>query len=231
MNRLLVWMEPKQVGHYLQYAVPSLVVACLVVWQFATNVHEADFRDNYIAKDYVHNLLLCLPENSLSLARGDVSSMGLNYFQAVLGKRRDLVVLDQERMTYPWYYRQMKERYPDIVFRGNGYDGVKVMNLHLISDNVDRRDVFFRDFKEDSYPKEFQAVQIGLVKKMVRRNVSYPLEKVEKRLNVLYEQFKKRGWQNDWPATSFERVIMSAYAEPLANVAYELSPSLIRGVL
>jgi tetratricopeptide (TPR) repeat protein len=219
MARILKWLEMTQ-ATWSRLVIPVSITGSLFAWQFATNLRETNFRDNYVAEDYVHNLLLCLPEDALFFVRGDVASMGLNYFQAVLGRRGDVVVLDQEKMTYPWYYSQVKERYPDITLRGKRYDGKNVRNLHLISDNIVKREIFFRDFKESSFKKKFQAVSAGLAEKIIPRNASYPLEEVEEDLNDLYGKFIKRGRQKDWPVTSFESVIKSLYAEPFARLAY-----------
>lgn len=219
MKRLLVWMEhAKPVARVNHGMTPVLLTLGLLTWQFVTNVKEADFRADYMAEDFVYNVLLCLPENSLFFVQGDVASMGMNYFQAVLGQRRDVITLDQEKLTYPWYYEQAKARFADITLPGKRYDGVNVLNLHLISHNVDKRSTCFRFFKEDSYKREFRTVPMGLVDKMIPRSLPYSLEKGEEDVNRLYASFKRRGWENDYPPTSFERIIKGYYANPLASL-------------
>jgi tetratricopeptide (TPR) repeat protein len=220
MKRVQVWTERAGMIRSKHYIVTIMITGSLLTWQWMTNAREANFRDNHMAEDFVHNVLLCLPDNALLFAQGDVVSMGLDYLQAVLGKRRDVIALDQEKLTYPWYYKQAKARFPAIALRGERYDGVHVLNRHLISDNIDKRPVFFRFFKEDSYEDEFRAVPTGLVHRMIPRGESYPLEKAEEQLRKLYARFKKRGWQNAFSPTSFERIIKGSYAKPLAALAY-----------
>jgi tetratricopeptide (TPR) repeat protein len=139
----------------------------------------------------------------------------------VLGQRNDIMTLDQEKLTYGWYYEQVKERFPSIVLRGERYDGVNTLNLHLIGDNMHHEAVCFRNFKEDSYEKAFQALPMGLVKIMLPKHQAFPVEKLEGHVNRFYANFKKRGWQRDFPLTSIEHTIKTFYAEPFACLAHE----------
>jgi len=216
VHHVHAWMDDKKHRQILSLLIFVFLGGGLVAWEVATNVKEANFRDNYMAEDFVHNLLLCLPKDSLFFVQGDVASMGMDYFQTVLHERTDVITLDQEKLTYPWYYKQAKERFPGIVLRGERYDGANTLNLHLITDNLGDHPVFFRFFKEDSYKKAFRPLRMGLVQWMIPKTQVYPLTEVEENANRLFSSFKKRGWQRDYPPTSFERVIKSYYARPFA---------------
>lgn len=55
------------------------------------------------ATDYGRALLDELPPHALLLTRGDLITNAVTYVKEVEGRRPDLVALDQELLTYPWY--------------------------------------------------------------------------------------------------------------------------------
>jgi tetratricopeptide (TPR) repeat protein len=215
-HHVRVWLNKKSDRRIVSLLIFMFLGGGLVAWEVATNVNEANFRDNYMAEDFAHNLLMCLAKDSLFFVQGDVASMGIDYFQTVLHERTDVISLDQEKLTYPWYYEQAKKRFPAIVLRGKRYDGTNTLNLHFIADNDGTHPVFFRFFKEESYKKAFRPVRMGLVQLMIPKNQTYPLWQIEENVNRLFSSFKKRGWQRDYPPTGFEQVLKSYYARPFA---------------
>jgi tetratricopeptide (TPR) repeat protein len=218
---VLEWLEQKKNLRRVRLALPVVLIPGLIIWQFAANVEEADFRDNYMAEDFAHNLILSLPENSVFFVRGDVASMGVDYFQMVLGQRPDVVCLDQAKLTYDWYYEQAKERFPNVTLPGERYDGMHTLNGHLIARNIGQFAICFMDFKEDSYQQAFQAVPFGLVYKMLPKSQKYSPEELEAHFNQFYAKMKKRGWERDYPETSFECEIKQIYAEPFFRLGFE----------
>ncbi|MDQ3265661.1 MAG: DUF2723 domain-containing protein [Myxococcota bacterium] len=56
-----------------------------------------------MATDYGRALLDELPPNALLLTRGDLITNAVSYVKEVEGRRADIVALDQELLTYPWY--------------------------------------------------------------------------------------------------------------------------------
>ncbi|MCL5036217.1 MAG: DUF2723 domain-containing protein [Chloroflexi bacterium] len=223
IENIAVWMEDKKVSRAAAGAVPAALVILLFIWQFASNHEEADFRNNYLAEDFVHNLMMALPQNSLFFVHGDVASMGMDYLQMVQGERPDVITMDQEKLTYEWFYDEMKKRYPDITLRGERYDGVNVFNFHLISDNIQKRPVIFMDFKEESYKQAYRAIPLGLAYMMLPLNTPYSLVQAEETMNRLYSQFQKRGWDRKYPPTSFEYDIIKFYARPYFRLGYEFA--------
>jgi tetratricopeptide (TPR) repeat protein len=218
---LLGWLDRIRLPQAPCRLISVLLALGLFAWQFATNSKEADFRDNYMAEDFAHNLLLGLPKDALFFLQGDVASMGVDYLQLILKERTDVMKLNQAELTYDWYYKQAKKRFPDIVLRGESYDGIHTLNLHLVNDNIHQHPVCFRYFKEHSYRQAFRAVSSGLIHKMLPKNQPYSLKELEEHVNRLYAGFKKRGWQRDYPPTSFEHMIKRFYAEPFTGLGYE----------
>jgi len=223
VHQLLSYIEGKGRLHVFCQATAACLVAGLFTWEFNANLDETNFRDNYMAEDLAYNVLLCLPENALFFVQGDMVSMGVDYFQIVLGQRTDVVKLNQEELTFEWYYKQAKRRFSDIVLRGVRYDGVSTLNLHFIGDNIDKKPICFRYFKEDSYKKTYRALKNGLIHIMVPKDRPYSLQEIEEHTNRLWNNFKKRGWQRRYPQTSFEHVVKGYYAEPFVWLGYEFA--------
>ncbi len=220
IDTILAWVEKRNFPRVVNFS-PLLLALGLIVWQFRSNVNEADFRENYMAEDFALNILASLPENSLFFVRGDVASMGVDYAQMVLKRRPDVICLDQSKLTYDWFYQQAKERFPDLNLPGERYEGGQLKNKDLIAANISRRPVSFMSFKEESYREEFRAVPVGLVYRMLPKQQNFSLEELEKHNEQLYAKFAKRGWEKKHPPTTFENEVMQIYAEPFFRLAFE----------
>jgi tetratricopeptide (TPR) repeat protein len=220
-NQVLLWIQTTQEAKFFRLGLPILILGSLTSWQFASNVEEADFRNNYVAEDFARNILDSLPERSLFFVRGDVASMGVDYLQMVEGERPDVMTLDQAKLTYPWYYKQMQRRYPEIVLPGKRYDGLETRNVHFISKNLDKFPVCFMDFKEESYSQTFRASPVGMVYQMAPKSESFPPEKLEQEVTQFLSNFQVRGLEEDYPPTSFEYEVKQIYAEPFFRLGYE----------
>ncbi len=220
IENLSIWLNEKKLPPATRFT-PAVFAVVLLGWQFNNNHEEADFRDNYIAENFAHDLLLSLPENAVFFVRGDVASMGVDYMQIVQGARPDVMTLDQAKLTYPWYYEQVKTRFPGLNLPGARYDGTQIQNGHLIAANINIYPVCFMDFKEQSYQQAFRALPVGLVYRMIPKSQSYSVDELEVNLNQLYAHFKNRDWQRTYPPTSFENEIKQIYAEPYFRLGYE----------
>jgi len=220
IDAILAWIKKRKFPRVVGFS-PIVLALGLTAWQFTTNVDEADFRENYMAEDFAHNILSSLPENSLFFVRSDVASMGVDYVQMVVGKRPDVICLDQAKLTYDWYYQQAKERFPTLNLPGERYEGGQIKNKDLIAANISRRPISFMSFKEESYREEFRAVPVGLVYRVLPKSQSFSLGELEKHNEQLYANFAKRGWERKYSATTFENEVMQIYAEPFFRLGFE----------
>ncbi len=220
LENIILWIQKKKYPKIFKTA-PVVVTLGLLIWEFTSNVEEADFRENYLAEDFAHNILLSLPQNALFFVSGDVASIGVDYLQLVEGQRLDVIALDQAKLTYEWYYAQSKSRFPQIRLLGQRYDGQQVRNQHLIMANIRKLPVCFMDFKEQSYQEEFLAQPRGLVYEVNPPFKAMIADSLEARLNALYSKFKMRGRDRAYPRTRFEFEIKQIYAEPFFRLAFE----------
>lgn len=70
----------------------------------------------------LYTLLDPLPPGTLLLTRGDLVTNAVRYLQVCEGVRPDVVVLDQELMTKPWYVERARREVPAVRFPGPVYD-------------------------------------------------------------------------------------------------------------
>lgn len=95
-----------------------MLVAAQLVLGFTAHDRHAD---DTIAR-YGRALLEPLAPGTLLLTRGDLVTNAVRYLQSCEGVRPDVVVLDQERLTKPWYARRALAEHPTVRFPGARYD-------------------------------------------------------------------------------------------------------------
>ena len=118
---------------------PSLLLAIgVVVVQFSLHFAARDESDNYFVRDFGRAILDPLPvttslpnathtvesaatSKTLVLTKGDIMINAARYVQVLESHRRDVILLDQELLTYPWYNRLAKRRFPHVVLPGEYY--------------------------------------------------------------------------------------------------------------
>ena len=98
--------------------IGALVLSAVPV---ALNFSHANRRGVMEFSDYGAAWLDPLPPNAVLLARGDLIVNTIHYRQVCTGLRKDVLVLDLERMTYEWQTAVMKKRHPELVLPGTRY--------------------------------------------------------------------------------------------------------------
>ena len=58
---------------------------------------------------------------TIVLTKGDIMINSARYLQVLEGHRTDVVLLDQELLTYPWYNAVAKQRFPHVAIPGDYY--------------------------------------------------------------------------------------------------------------
>jgi len=94
-------------------AVFLLAVAIGVPW--AQRSRALDQRGNVFAETLGRGILVSLPPRAVLFVQGDLLHNALAYLTLVEHERPDVVVLDQELMTYPWYVRRVRAAHPDVL--------------------------------------------------------------------------------------------------------------------
>ena len=71
-----------------------------------------DLSHDHEARQWTDAVLQMLPHSALVITGEDRHTFTLDYAIWVEGQRQDLCVVDGELLQYPWYVRQISERYP-----------------------------------------------------------------------------------------------------------------------
>ena len=80
-----------------------------VVLVFA-HVRDVDMSRNTFTRDHGVNVLESLPENAILFGQGDLLHNAVHYAQECLGVRRDVAFIDLQKLTYPWYVRDLRRK-------------------------------------------------------------------------------------------------------------------------
>lgn len=129
-----------------------LLASFLVVFQLSANFRAQDQSENTVVASWGRALLQELPEDALLLVYGDLTSNALRYLQACESLRSDVVVLDQELMTKPWFVERAAVSFPDLAFPGRAYHPRKEGHFSIeqfLAANPPGRSVFvYPSFKD-----------------------------------------------------------------------------------
>ena len=161
-----------------QRAAGLVLCAGCLAWPLLAHFGEADQRGNSFTRDLAGNVLASLPADAVLFSRGDLFHNALSYMIRVEGRRPDVVVVDQELLTYPWYVERIRTRHPGLLpdFGAAGrYDGSPATaNVRWIDHLRGRRPVAFLGLKEHSYRGRYELRVRGMV--AVARPVGEPAD-------------------------------------------------------
>ncbi len=135
------------------------------------------------------NLLASAPERALVLVSGDLPTNACEVLQRVEGVRPDVLVVNQQKLQYPWMAKRLREAGADFVLPGPRYDGAEVTNLRIVEGNIGRRPVCFFGFLEESYKAGYRALPRGLLSAIVPAGRPVDLDALARENEGLLEAF------------------------------------------
>ena len=98
----------------LSQALPLLGAGLLVFlavpgWMTLENYGDHDRSEDYVPRDYAHNMLSSVAEDAIVFTNGDNDTYPLWYMQEVEGYRTDVRVVNLSLLNTSWYIRQLKD--------------------------------------------------------------------------------------------------------------------------
>ncbi|MCI0339764.1 MAG: DUF2723 domain-containing protein [Planctomycetales bacterium] len=156
----------------------------------------ASLRGVTAVEAFGRNLLASAPERALVLVSGDLPTNACEVLQRVEGVRPDVLVVNQEKLQYPWMRERLRDAGADFVLPGKRYDGREVTNLRILEENLPRRRVLFFGFATDvrripdeSYKARYRVLPRGLLFEAVASERPVDLEAVARENERLLESF------------------------------------------
>ncbi len=98
----------RRAGRAAMAAAAILLTAGTAGVALVVNYAHVDQRTNTFTRDFGANFLAGIPENAVVLSEGDLYHNAFAYQQACLGRRPDLLFVDLQKLSYPWYVNVLK---------------------------------------------------------------------------------------------------------------------------
>lgn len=192
---------------------PFLALAAVAL-QLGLHYARQDQSDNDYVGGYGRAILAPLPERALLLTRGDVITNSVRYAQIGEGLRRDVLILDQEMLTKPWYVAGETARHADVAFPGTlyhpGVAGGFSMEQFLDA-NLPRRPVYvYPEFKPgDATVAAFELWPEGLASRVVRSGAAPDFATWQAQSESEWRKLRAIPWPDfeRWGAETWERIV------------------------
>jgi tetratricopeptide (TPR) repeat protein len=198
------------------------VLALLVAGCGLASWSRADRSGDTAAADYLDNFLASVPRGAIVLTLGDAPGMLLDYAQYVEGRRPDLVLLDQEKLTFPWYIDSRKRRHPDVVFPWNPAYRRGVSRLSDFVDlNYGRRPLVFWGFNDDSVGRRYRLLPLGLAQRVAAPEENPGPRELAAQIEKRWAGYQRRSLDHPYSPRTFEYLITSFYGFPFYSVGVE----------
>ncbi len=169
---LLQWLKSRSPfldrHRQLAYALPVLVLLLGVL----ANGKVANRRNNHIFTDFAKTALTSLPPNTILITVGDGISGAISYLHEVEGLRPDVVHLDRELLSFPWYCQRKRRLHPNIYLPEGTYRRGGWTAKDLLDGNSDRPlgVIPLLDPWDTSWTSKYMIAPLGLVSLLLPRD-------------------------------------------------------------
>lgn len=203
-------------------ALPAgFLLAFVVAGLGLSHWREVDHSTNTVARDYVENLLEGVPEGAILLTLGDAPGMQLEYVRYVEGRRKDLAILDQDKLSYPWYVDCKRREHPSVTFPWKRHDGATATLADLVAANYGTRPIVLWRFVDDSLNGRFRLLPAGLTQRVAEPGEDPAPAELALLVEGLWAGYEKSSLERTWPPRSFDHLITSFYGFPFYSVGFE----------
>ena len=184
----IIWLNEKfnKINNLVSYICITLVLLLLV-----NNYSNVDKSNNHLLYNFTGNMLKSYPPGSIMIVSGDTLSMGIDYHQMVEKHRRDVIVVDQEKMTYPWYCEQKRKQEPTLDVPFMLYNGTTHPISEFVEANYDHHKIYVTGPRDPSLDKDYVMVGQGLLRVLIKLPASVNMNAVPPQL-VKIEEKKSR---------------------------------------
>lgn len=206
--------------------VRDVVCAGLVVFLAVAHHGEVDMSETTFTLDLGRDVLASVPEGALFSSRGDLVTNAVEYQQFCLGARPDVLVVDQEKLTYPWYAAAIARRdprfrlpWPDGADDPPRYDGEHVTSEALVAAHIDAMPVAIVNPKDPTWQRSFEQVRRGLVWTLHRPG-EVPSPPAQAAVDAELLDVFARPSRDEHPDDGFEQEACRQYAQAFFAMGY-----------
>jgi hypothetical protein len=211
------------------------ITAVLISLHIARSFDHSNESNNVYIRDFGRTLLAGLPNGSLLLTKGDLMLNSARYVQCVDGFRSDVVILDQELLTYEWYNKRLAQLHPEIPLRGIAYHPYRPNHYDIrtfLEDNAKLRRVFLAvGWKEGDHSHQgaWDLLPFGLSEEAIPKAtkldfLTNPQKKLQRiaELKLVLPTTQKLPPLNRYHPSSWEAVVLGDTRNALSQTGYYL---------
>ncbi|OGF47326.1 MAG: hypothetical protein A2452_13165 [Candidatus Firestonebacteria bacterium RIFOXYC2_FULL_39_67] len=192
------------------------------------NYSKVNKSDNHLLYNFTGNMLKSYPPGAILIVSGDTLSMGIDYHQMVEKHRQDVIVIDQEKMTYPWYCEQKREQEKTLDIPFKMYDGGANPISAFVAANYDHHKIYVTGPRDQSLDKEYIMIGQGLLRVLIKipGNVDpnklpagvIRIEEKKAENDIIWKNFElKDAVIGRYEPNSFEAEIVTIYSKARFN--------------
>ena len=229
--------------------IVALAIALAIgLTQVGLHYEKQNESDNYFVRDFGRVILGPLPKNAILLTKGDLMINSVRFVQCTEGFRPDVTILDQELLTFDWYNRIVKQKFPDIKFPGEFYfpgrpDTYTIKHFIDANRNPWKRRIFLAVGWKEADPSvegNFVTLAYGLSTEVVTpQEREHLIRRVDGTRSKLDKTMRKRYIKElltvfpdkenhrlpplyKYPETSWEAVVLGDTQNGMVNAGYQL---------
>ncbi|XP_063427497.1 protein O-mannosyl-transferase TMEM260-like [Mytilus trossulus] len=212
--------------------IDKLIVVALIAFQLNRNYSSCNQSQNTAVYEFGMDVLNTIPNGSLVLSKGDLPSNTLRYLYLCENVRPDLLLFDQEVLTYDWSVSMMKKVYPDIVFPGDHLythdaimsDGRTAFSFKRFLDvNSQSRSIYgcigVQDH-ENSWTSNHDLLPFGVCSQFIKKGSSINLSQYTQQTQNIAENWSHS--YNGFEDSSWERVATNEMWHAKISSAFQL---------
>lgn len=206
--------------YFINALIGASIITSVIVHFPILNQHN-----NRLLYHYGLNILKSVEPNALILVSGDNTIGALDALGQVNKIRPDVVTLNIEKLSYPWYCGQMTKRYPSVsipleVFHYHQFNEF----MQLIEKNINQHPIYVVSLPNEYVgllQSQYKLIPIGLVQKIVKKDDLLQVENYIKNNERLWKSYDLLELDRSYPATAMESIIVGLYACSHFNLAWE----------
>jgi hypothetical protein len=180
-----------------------------------------DHSKNILDRQFGEDLLLPVEPGALLITQGDTVTNVVDYLQLVEGVRRDITMLNIEKLKKGAYVSQMRRQHPHVKIPFDSYVPGGNQLTSLVKANMESRPVYlFADTKEERLLDRFDVQRAGFARRLMPKGMGSDAFAIVK---AKVELFKQMHYPvRRYPDTKFESTIVHMYGRLAFSVAYVL---------